>query len=150
GAGITCMSRLLRRLLGRGLDRRWCGRVGISEDDRQAILRITDDNNLRIRGLRELQGGLDASPSHIRIGNALTHDLFEIPDSLFFDLLSLGFLSFAFDAKLIFLNDVVLFNFAVDCAYDARRKLNPEDKCVDEIEKRIERNIVRVSILALI
>src|SRR5215831_16919245 len=119
-------------------------RIHIAKDDRQAVFATAYDDNLRIRGLRKLQRRLDATPTQVGLRDALADGLLKIAYAFCLDLLAFRLSFFAFDAKLIFLRNVVLFGFAIDGVDDGRGQLNASHKYVVEDEGVTHRYAVRL------
>src|SRR5437879_1866930 len=65
-------------------------------DQRHSVFRISDDDDLCIRRMRELLRGFDSFPRQELIADAAAHDTLKIRDTLSFDRLTLCFLAFLF------------------------------------------------------
>src|ERR1035437_4074290 len=73
----------------------------LSEDQRQAVLAAADHHNFGIRTLSQIFRGFNAFPFQQLRADALGDNLLEIADARSFDPLTLGFLLFFLQAKLM-------------------------------------------------
>src|SRR6185312_1965006 len=83
-------------------------RVKVSEQNWQAGLARADDHHLGVRRLGKLQGGIDALPHQVPVGNAVLYDVLELADAFRFDFLALALLLLALDAVVVFEHHLLL------------------------------------------
>jgi hypothetical protein len=108
--------------------RRW--HICIAENDGQPVLPAADDDDLRIRRLRQLKRCFDAAPTQIRFRNALADGLLEIANPFCLDPLAFRLSFFALDPKLVFFRNVVLLCLAIDGGHYGRGQFDASHEYV--------------------
>src|SRR5215468_3722168 len=93
-----------------------------SEDERQAALRVADDDDLRVRAQREFLGRLDALQLEDHRREALLHDLLKVRDALGLDALSLGLLLLLLEDELHLLGLLLALQLLLDRVRDELRQ----------------------------
>jgi hypothetical protein len=95
----------------------------IIEDNRQAVLGRSDDDDFTVLGLRQFFRGLDALPLEEARGDALRDDLLEVGNPSRFDSLSLGLLLLLLEHELHLLALLLALHLDLHGVYELVRQL---------------------------